>query len=131
VDRDIDELLVSLQQMEDEAGTVEEEEVVETAPPVEVAAEKASTVRSVEDREAVQTLAALRSKRDAVLRYFMGPILASIAVIGLSGAMLPGSDAFLQSYYQLNTAILLGLGYSFAGVAAYVGASILLLVRNH
>ena len=44
--------------------------------------------------------------------------------------MLPGSDAFLQSSFELNTSLLLGLGYSFVGLAAYVAVSFLLLVRN-
>jgi hypothetical protein len=129
-DRDIDELLVSLEQMEEEAGTVEATDIAETAAPMEEPAEKAPAPPPAKDRVAVQALQVLREKRDAVLWYLMGPVLASIAVIGLSAAMLPGSDAFLQYYYQFNTALLLGIGYTFAGVAAYVAASILVLLRN-
>lgn len=128
VDRDIDELLVSLQEMEQEAETVEEVEAEpRRARPARAPKEK--VVRS-EDREATKRASALRQKRDSVVAYFAGPALAAIGAIGISAAMLPGSDAFLQSYFDLNTGLLLGLGYSFAGIAAYVAASFLLLVRN-
>ena len=126
VDRDIDELLVSLQEMEHEA-TVEEEP--EEPAPMLARAAKTQTARS-EDREASQRASALQKKRDSVVSYFAGPALAAIGAIGISAAMLPGSDAFLQSYYELNTSLLLGLGYTFAGIAAYVAASILLMTRT-
>ena len=82
---------------------------------------------TVDDR---QRLEALRKKRDSVVSFFAGPSLAAIGAIGISAAMLPGSDAFLQSSFVLNTSLLLGLGYSFVGIAAYVAASFLLLVRS-
>ena len=128
VDGDSDELLVSLQEMEQEAETVEETEPEEPAPRLARAA-RAGPSRS-RDAEASGRASALRQKRDSVVSFFAGPAVAAIGVIGISAAMLPGSDAFLQSYFQLNTGLLLGLGYSFVGIAAYVSASFLLLVRN-
>ncbi len=125
VDRDIDELLVSLQQMEEEAGSEEAEE--EPAP---VRAEPAATPRAVVRRAPSGRLEVLKRKRDGIHHYFAGPALAAVAVIGISAAMLPGSDAFLQTYYALNTALLLGVGYAYAGVACYLAASIVLLVRT-
>ena len=131
VDRDIDELLVSLQEMEQEAETVEEAEPEEPEEPEGRPARIAKTAppRSA-DREAARRASALRRKRDSVVSYFAGPALAAIGAIGVSAAMLPGSDGFLQSYFELNTGLLLGLGYSFVGIAAYVSASFLLLVRS-
>jgi hypothetical protein len=129
VDRDIDELLVSLQEMEQDAG----EEEVEPAAPVP-SRMAASTSRHGPQPMATATdtrrLSALRKRRDGIVSYFMGPALAAIGAVGISAAMLPGSDAFLQTYFQLNTALLLGLGYTFVGIGAYVAASILLLVRS-
>ncbi len=125
VDRDIDELLVSLQEMEQEAGTVEEPE--EPAP---AAKTKSAPVKSTASLEDSQRAATLVKKRGSVVSYFAGPALAAIGAIGISAAMLPGSDAFLQTFFELNTSLLLGLGYSFVGIAAYVAASFLLLVRN-
>ncbi len=128
VDRDIDELLVSLQEMEQEAetsGTVEE------APePAAPRGAKAKAKASTESRSNVRHADQLQDKRNSVVSYFAGPALAAIGAIGVSAAMLPGSDAFLQTYFELNTSLLLGLGYSFVGIAAYVVASFLLLVRT-
>ena len=130
VDRDIDELLVSLQEMEQDAGAADE--VAEPEAPVTVArhgsrvTELAPTI-GVAD---AGRLLMLRRKRDGLAGYFAGPALAAIGVVGISAAMLPGSDAFLQTYFELNTALLLGLAYTFVGIAAYVAASILLVLRN-
>ncbi len=126
VDRDIDELLVSLQEMEQEAETVEETEPEEPTPSRASARAEAPVKSRVDAKRA----SLLRKKRDSVLSYFTGPAVAAIGALGISAAMLPGSDAFLQTYFQLNTSLLLGLGYSFVGIAAYVTASFLLIVRN-
>jgi hypothetical protein len=130
VDRDIDELLVSLQEMEAEAETAAEP--VEAAEP-ETPPARPSAVGSekrVSSLLGSKQLAALRKKRDGIAYIFGGPALAAIGAIGISAAMLPGSDAFLQTSYQLNTTLLLGLGYTFVGIAAYVAASILLMTRT-
>lgn len=128
VDRDIDELLVSLQEMEQDVETVEP---AEPEPRHTVArSSKARSAPVARSREDERRVVQLQQKRDHVGSYFIGPALASIGAIGVSAAMLPGSDAFLQSYFELNTGLLLGLGYSFVGIAAYVAASFLLLVRN-
>lgn len=130
VDRDIDELLVSLQEMEQDAETTDATEPVEAsradALPAPVAAAPAPVASAADTRR----LKALQKKRDGLIAYFAGPALAAIGAIGISAAMLPGSDQFLQTYFQLNTSLLLGLGYTFVGIAAYVAASILLLVRS-
>ncbi len=127
VDRDIDELLVSLQEMEQDAET-QTVEPEETAPPARAA--KGTAKASAESRAGSKRESRLRQKRDSVVSYFAGPAVAAIGAIGISAAMLPGSDVFLQSSFELNMGLLLGLGYSFVGIAAYVAASFLLLVRN-
>lgn len=132
VDRDIDELLVSLQEMEDDAGASEEaaEAVVEAQEPAANPAPRPVGAKPVASSADTRRLAMLRRKRDRLVAYFAGPTLASIGAIGISAAMLPGADQFLQTYSQLNTALLLGLAYSFVGIAAYVAASILLAARS-
>lgn len=129
VDRDIDELLVSLQEMEQDAGSDEMTEVVEPSPRVATAGRTVARKPSALGSD-LKRLTILQKKRSGLIGYVAGPVLASIGAIGISAAMLPGSDAFLQTYYQLNTALLLGLGYTFAGIAAYVAVSVLLLVRS-
>ncbi len=130
VDRDIDELLVSLQEMEEDAGAAEETE--EPAGQDTPHAPAARTVHAKPTADLVDSrrLARLRAKRDGITSYFAGPALAAIGAIGISAAMLPGGDVFLQTYFQLNTSLLLGLAYTFVGIAAYVAASILLVVRS-
>ena len=127
VDRDIDELLVSLQEMEQEAESAEEAAEAEEPETARTVVAKEKRVSGLMDSK---QLGALRKKRVAIAYYFGGPALAAIGTIGISAAMLPGSDAFLQSYYELNTSLLLGLGYTFVGIAAYVAASILLMTRT-
>jgi len=127
VDRDIDELLVSLQEMEQEAESVDEMGVAEESEPVPATVAKEKRVSSLMESK---QLAALRKKRDGIAYYLGGPALAAIGAIGISAAMLPGSDVFLQTHPELNTSLLLGLGYTFVGIAAYVAASLLLLTRN-
>ncbi len=129
VDRDIDELLVSLQEMEDAGATEEaaEPEAAEPAPAPAARTVKAKPTASLGD---TKRLVLLRRKRDGITSYFAGPALAAIGAIGISAAVLPGNDVFLQSYWQLNTSLLLGLAYTFVGISAYVAASILLVVRS-
>ena len=128
VDRDIDELLVSLQEMEQEA--VEEVPEVTAVAPRAVQTKTVEAERPVADLVESRRLTILRTKRDSIVSYFAGPALASIAAVGISAAMLPGSDGFLLSHPELNTSLMLGLGYTFVGIAAYVAASILLMTRN-
>jgi len=130
VDRDIDELLVSLQEMEEDAGTTEEAAEVEAPAPASRPVSRTVQPRPVGALADTRRLTMLRKKRDGLAAYFAGPALASIGVLGISAAMLPGSDGFLQTYFQLNTSLLLGLAYTFVGIGAYVAASTLLLVRN-
>ncbi len=130
VDRDIDELLVSLQEMEEDAGAAEEVAEPAAADPTPAPAARTVHAKSTATLGDSRRLSKLRTKRDGITSYFAGPALAAIGVVGISGAMLPGSDAFLQTYFQLNTALLLGLAYTFVGIAAYVAASILLVVRS-
>ena len=51
-------------------------------------------------------------------------------ILGISGVMLPGADDFAQTYYRLNTALILGIGYSWLGVGAYVAVAVAALVSG-
>lgn len=130
VDRDIDELLVSLQEMEHEAESAGEMVEAEAPAPRATRSRTVGAEKPVARLMESKKLAALRKKRDGIMHYFAGPALASIGAIGISAAMLPGSDGFLQSSFELNTSLMLGLGYTFVGIAAYVAASVLLMTRT-
>ena len=124
VDRDIDELLVSLQEMEEHAGASSEESV---APVTRVVREE--TVSAMRPIDAAK-LERLRAARKGVGRFIAGPAVVSTLIVGVCAMMLPGADAFLQTFYQLNAFLLLSMAYSFGGLAAYVAATFYLLLRR-
>jgi hypothetical protein len=68
--------------------------------------------------------------RRAVRSYVAGPAALAILFLAISGAMLPGTGGFLQTYHQLNTTLILGIGYGWAGLGAYTIAAISRAVRT-
>lgn len=130
VDQDIDELLVSLQEIETSAERAEEELVEEF---VEEVAEEPAAERRVfasAGKKASWTLEKWKRRRAEVPSFFAGPALISIGIIGVAAAMLPGADAMLQTYNQLNTALILGMGYTYGGIALYAALSVYAILRH-
>jgi hypothetical protein len=70
---------------------------------------------------------ALRRARGLVWQTVAGPLVLFLAFISISGAMLPGSGAFAQAHYQLNTGLILFLSYAWPFLIAWAIASIALL----
>lgn len=54
----------------------------------------------------------------------IGPICVSIIFVAISGAMLPGSEGFAQRQYQLNTTLILLLGYGWWPLLAWAVAAL-------
>ncbi len=117
VDQDIDELLVSLQEIETNAEQGEE-------PAVE------RRVFAGAGWSASWILEKWKRRRGEVPSFFAGPAIMSIGIIGVCAAMLPAADAMLQSYYQLNTALILAMGYAYGGIALYAGLSVYAILRQ-
>ena len=69
----------------------------------------------------------LRRARGLVWQTVAGPLVLFLAFISISGAMLPGSGAFAQAHYQLNTGLILFLSYAWPFLIAWAVASIALL----
>src|SRR5207245_2911309 len=61
-------------------------------------------------------------------RFVTGPGLAAATVLGISGIMLLGAEGFDQTNFQLNTQLILGIGYSWLGIGAYIATTIAALV---
>ena len=122
VDRDIDDLLQSLSEIE--AKSAEEAEAMEIAADT-LPVQTPEPGMPSEEPSAAQRL---RERHKALGRYLLGPGLVAAAILGLSGMMLPGSDGFAQTNYQINTALILGIGYSWGGLGAYVASTIYALV---
>jgi hypothetical protein len=124
VDRDIDELLESLSEVEatarQESRTIEgEPEGVPGVPIVEAT-----------DREIAARKTRLSQRQKLLGGFVAGPGLVAAVVLGLSGIMLLGSDGFDQANFALNTAVILGIGYSWLGIGAYIAATVAALVSS-
>src|SRR5438270_6792419 len=73
------------------------------------------------------TREALRRARGLVWQTVAGPLAMFLVFISIAGAMLPGSGAFAQTHYQLNTGLVLFLGYGWPFLVAWSIAAIALL----
>lgn len=125
VDQDIDDLLVSLQDIEASAGEQAEEFVMEESP----VAAPMHPVPAAMDWRAAGNLEKWKRRRAEIPSYFAGPAILAIAVLAICAAMLPGADAMLQTNHQLNTALILGIGYAYGGIGAYAAASVYAILR--
>src|SRR5712692_7765343 len=120
VDRDIDELLESLSEVE--ASAARDARAMELEP---TGIPDSPTIE-VSDREIAIRKSRLVQRQKLLSRYVVGPAAASAVILGVSGMMLPGSgdNGFAQAQYVLNTALILGISYSWIGVGAYIAATI-------
>src|SRR5204862_7803275 len=73
------------------------------------------------------TRAALRRARGLVWQTVAGPLAVLLIFISAAGAMLPGSGSFAQTHFQLNTGLILFLGYGWPFLVAWTVAAIALL----
>ena len=119
VDRDIDELLESLSEVE--ASATREAQVLETNP-------DAGYPGTEEDAVLAARRQRLLQRRKYLNRYLLGPGITAAFILGFSGIMLPGSDSFAQTFHHLNTALILGIGYSWIGVGWYIALTVYGLV---
>jgi hypothetical protein len=120
VDRDIDELLESLSEVE--ASATREAQTMDANP------DAGSYLGSEEDTVLASRRQRLLQRRKYLNRYLIGPGVTAATILGLSALMLPGADVFAQTYYHLNTALILGIGYSWVGVGWYVALTVYGLV---
>jgi hypothetical protein len=118
VDKDIDDLLGKLSDIGEDSDEATAE-VTHSAPPIAVVA---SPPPSSVPKELVAEKQGLVRARRSVFSYALGPALVATAYLAVSGAMLPGTGAFLQSFHQLNTALILGMAYGWFGLGAAVVA---------
>jgi len=70
---------------------------------------------------------AIRKARATIWLTLAGPLAMFLVFISISGAMLPGSGEFAFANFQLNTALILFLGYGWPFLVAWaIGALVLL-----
>jgi hypothetical protein len=121
VDRDIDELLESLSEVE--ATATREAQAMDSNPDP-----GSRSYGDEDDGKLGAKRQRLMSRRKYLGRYLIGPGLVAGLILGLSGMMLPGADGFAQFNHRLNTALVLGIGYSWVGVGWYVALTVYGLV---
>ena len=124
VDRDIDELLESLSEVE--ATAARDARAMEMEP----AGFSDTPTVEVTDREIAIRKSRLQQRQKLLARYVVGPATASAVILGVSGMMLPGADGFAQTNFALNTTLILGISYGWIGVGAYIAATIAALVSR-
>lgn len=120
VDRDIDELLESLSEVE--ASATREAQSLDANP------DAGSYVGGDEDAALASRRQRLLARRKYLNRYLLGPGIVAAVILGFSGIMLPGADSFAQTFHHLNTALILGIGYSWIGVGWYIALTVYGLV---
>jgi len=121
VDRDIDELLESLSEVE--ASATREAQAMDSNP------QSGSPPYSDEDDTKLGSRRQrLIARRKFLGRYLIGPALVAGVILGISGMMLPGADGFAQYNHHFNTALILGIGYAWIGVGWYIALTVFALV---
>jgi hypothetical protein len=121
VDRDIDELLESLSEVEASAKR-EAQRMDSGDSPMGGSADYDDGGGLTSRRER------LVQRRRFLGRFLIGPAVVAGIILGISGAMLPGADNFAQSAFRLNTTLILGIGYSWIGVGWYIATTVYGLV---
>jgi len=124
VDRDIDELLESLSEVE--ASAARDARAMDLEPG---GVPDVPTIEAT-DREIAVRRSRLIQRQKLLGRFIVGPAAASAFILGASGMMLPGADGFAQSQFVLNAALILGMSYSWIGIGAYVAATVAALVSR-
>ncbi len=124
VDRDIDELLESLSEIE--ATSAREAAAME----VEAATPGGASGSSSGGGSLATRRSQLITRQKYLGAFLLGPGLVAALILGVSGMMLPGADGFAQYNYQLNTALILGISYAWIGVGAYVAATVYALASR-
>ena len=124
VDRDIDELLESLSEVE--ASAARDARAMEMEPG---GVHDVPTIEAT-DRDIAVRRTRLIQRQKLLGRFIIGPAAAAAFILGVSGMMLPGADGFAQSQFVFNAALILGMSYSWIGVGAYIAATVAALVSR-
>jgi hypothetical protein len=101
---------------------VREKPAIRTPPMVRVLPEGAA-----DDTRERAVRQGLRRARRLVWQTVLGPLVMLLIFLAISGAMLPGSGQFAQVHYQLNTGLILFLGYGWPFLVAWTVAAIVIL----
>src|SRR2546425_1307897 len=107
VDRDIDELLESLSEIE--------QTTAQEAAAMDMGVSEAPAMVGPRDSASAAQRERLVQRAKQLGRVVLGPRLVAAVILGVSGMMLPGSGGVAQDQFQLNTTPILGVAYSLLG----------------
>lgn len=124
LDLDTVALLASLQELSEDA-----EETARRSDPTPVASGTRPDLPQESPGVTASELARVREARDSVLEYVLGPILASVLLLGTAAALLPGSDGMLQADIALNAFVVLAGMEGLFGLAVYLAATFRAVLR--
>ena len=109
-DEEVDDLLTTLATPVSGAPLGMEIEITGTLVEVSAALTAARTRKELMKALLIER-ARVEAAREAAAPSIAGPIVIALLFASMAGAMLPGSDAFAASHFQLNTGLILFLGY--------------------
>ena len=109
-DEEVDDLLMTLATPVPGAPPRMEIEITGTLVEVSAALTAARTRKELMKALLIER-ARVEAAREAAAPSIAGPIIVALLFASAAGAMLPGSDAFAASHFQLNTGLILFLGY--------------------
>ena len=109
-DEEVDDLLTTLATPVSGAPPGMEIEITGTLVEVSAALTAARTRKELMKALLIER-ARVEAAREAAAPSIAGPIIVALLFASAAGAMLPGSDAFAASHFQLNTGLILFLGY--------------------
>ena len=129
-DEEVDDLLTTLATPVSGAPPGMEIEITGTLVEVSAALTAARTRKELMKALLIER-ARVEAAREAAAPSIAGPIVIALLFASMAGAMLPGSDAFAASHFQLNTGLILFLGYGWMFLVLWaVLALAMLTVRS-
>src|SRR2546427_11875655 len=130
-DEEVDDLLTTLATPVPGAPPGMEIEITGTLVEVSAALTAARTRKELMKALLIER-ARVEAAREAAAPSIAGPIIVALLFASAAGAMLPGSDGFAASHFQLNTGLILFLGYGwmFLGLWAVFARRVLTARRS-
>ena len=128
-DEEVDDLLTTLATPVPGAPPGIEIEITGTLVEVSAALTAARTRKELMKALLIER-ARVEVAREAAAPSIAGPIVVALLFATAAGAMLPGSDAFGASHFQLNTGLILFLGYGWMFLVLWAVLSLAMLTAR-
>ena len=128
-DEEVDDLLTTLATPVPGAPPGMEIEITGTLVEVSAALTAARTRKELMKALLIER-ARVEAAREAAAPSIAGPIVVALLFASVAGAMLPGSDSFAATHFQLNTGLILFLGYGWMFLVLWAVLSLAMLTAR-